>query len=483
MNNQKYIMFVFTFIFIFVMTLTIVSAQDNVALDTFTGHNSSVEVGDYNQNSLVLFYWYSCPHCHHEIDFIQNEVTKVYPDLEIHIFETKRVENENNRKLFASFAKKYNSSDQGVPRTFINGKAFVGFNEGDGDLSYNQAYNGYIGYKNQLIKQIEEIALRQGLEKKSSWNDDKFNFGSHFYVFLLILLYLPTYFLFRKKIKSNPQVKRYWISGFIAMFIISFFLFIISIPEALISGLASKLPFGVFVSILALADGFNPCAFTILFILLSLLTYTKVKKTMFHIGNTFVITSAIMYFLFIMIMVLVGSVVIANYGEIILKILGIIILIAGIINLKDYIFFKKGVSLTLSNKETSKITGYARKIIQKLNNGKNRKAFFIAIGSTILLAIVVNVVELGCSAILPAVYMSGLIGKFGTHIGFAHIFWTAIYSIIYVIPLYAILFNFIFTFKSNRISEKQGRILKLISGLFMFVCGVIMVLKPALLMA
>ena len=88
-----------------------------------------------------------------------------------------------------------------------------------------------------------------------------------------------------------------------------------------------------------------------------------------------------------------------------------------------------------------------------------------------------------CSAILPAVYMSGLIGRFGTQIGLPHILWTALYSVVYIIPLYAILFNFIFTFKSDRISEKQGRVLKLIAGLFMFICGIIMVLKPTLLMA
>ncbi len=464
-------------LFLFILLLLpIVSGEDMIA-----GHTCSANVEEYNENSLVMFYWYTCPHCHKEIKFIQEEVVKVYPDLEVHIFETKRAENDKNRELFASFAKKYSSSDEGVPRTFVNGKAFIGYDEGNGSLSYNDAYKANIGYRNQLIEQVEEIAERKGLQKNGAWNDEKFEMPSIIFI-VLILLLVATLLIFNRR-SNNPQTKRYFVSAIITVLIISFFIFVLLIPESYISGFAQTMPFWLFTFTIALADGFNPCAFTVLFILLSLLTYTKVKKTMFHIGNTFVITSAVMYFIFIMIMVLVGSLFIAKYGEMILKLLGIIILIAGTINLKDFLFFKKGVSLTLSQKETTKITHKARKIVQRLSNGATGKAFWIAMGSTILLAIGVNIVELGCSAILPAVYMSALIGKFGTSIGFPHYAWTVFYSIIYIIPLYAILFNFIFTFKSERINEKQGRILKLIAGVFMFICGIIMVLKPTLLLA
>ena len=199
------------------------------------------------------------------------------------------------------------------------------------------------------------------------------------------------------------------------------------------------------------------------------------------IGSVFIITSAIMYFIFIMIMIFVGSIFIEKYGTIILTVLGVIITAAGIINLKDFLFFRKGVSLTMSDKEKNKITSKARKIVQTLKKN-TKKSILLAIGGTVLLAIGVNIVELGCTAILPTVYMSSLINTYGAGIGLWHILWTLLYAFVYIIPLFAILFNFIFTFKSERISEKQGRILKLIAGAFMLLCGLIMIFKPTLLM-
>ena len=470
------------FIFVLFLSTHLISAEEMVA-----GQTCSDDASDYH-DSIVLFYSYTCPHCHEEIKFLNEEVMKVYPDLDLHMFETAREENGKNRELFKSFAERFNSSMSGVPRTFINGKVFVGFDPGRGDLEYVPTYKAYIGYKNQLINEIKAYAKRNNIEAQvflEGWGDfeeDKVFITNEWLIFFLILLYLPTYFIFRKKINKSDQNKRYWISGLIFTFILSFFLFIVSLPESIISGFAQKLPFGLFVTVVSLADGFNPCAFTVLFILLSLLTYTKVKKTMFHIGNAFIITSAVMYFLFIMIMVWIGAAFIGKYGDMILQILGVIILIAGAINIKDFFFFNKGVSLTISDKEKSKISQRARRIVQKLNESRSKKTFLIALGSTIALAIGVNLVELGCSAILPLVYMSALTGKYGLVIGTPHILWTLLYSFIYVIPLYAILMNFIFTFRSNRITEKQGRTLKLVAGIFMFLFGIIMVLNPTLLM-
>ena len=166
----------------------------------------------------------------------------------------------------------------------------------------------------------------------------------------------------------------------------------------------------MFVSFIAFADGFNPCAFTVLIILLSLLTYTKSKKDMTIVGSTFITTSAVIYFAFIMIMVLLGSIFLERYGSIFMLVLGTIITIAGIINIKDFFFFKKAISLSLSESQQLEITKRASKIVRDVQTvGQDKKKFFGALFGTILLAIIVNVVELGCTAILPVVYMTSLV--------------------------------------------------------------------------
>ncbi|MFH1316755.1 MAG: glutaredoxin family protein [Candidatus Woesearchaeota archaeon] len=443
------------------------------------------EVEKYD-GEVNFFYSDTCPHCHEEIKFLR-VVEEEYPDIKINYFEVSDIENQD---LFSSFADCFNSTDQGVPRTFINHQVFVGFDPGNGDLQYSPIYKANIGYKNQIENAIKELALQTNTtndgqcanpDPANGINDNNNSLGNSYWIFLIVILYLLTYIGLRKKIKNNEQMKRYWISGLIAVIIISLFAFILFVPEAVISDFANNLPFPLFVFVIALADGFNPCAFTVLFILLSLLTYTKRKRDMNLIGVIFIITSAVMYFLFIMIMILLGAFFIEKYGEIILTVLGVIIAFAGLINLKDYLFFKKGVSLSLSDEHKSKITSKVRKIVMSLKDDRGKKALLLAIGATILLAIGVNLVELGCTAILPTVYMSALLTKFGLAFGIQHLIWTTVYAIVYIIPLFAILLNFMFTFKSERVSESQGRILKLIAGVFMFLFGLIMIFKPSLL--
>jgi uncharacterized membrane protein HdeD (DUF308 family) len=60
--------------------------------------------------------------------------------------------------------------------------------------------------------------------------------------------------------------------------------------------------------------------------------------------------------------------------------------------------------------------------------------------------------------------------------------WTGLYALIYVIPLGLILANFIYSFHSSRLSETQGRQLKLVGGLLMIFFGLVMLFKPDLLL-
>ncbi|MEM1279670.1 MAG: hypothetical protein AAGG53_06490 [Cyanobacteria bacterium P01_H01_bin.152] len=102
---------------------------------------------------------------------------------------------------------------------------------------------------------------------------------------------------------KRPQSSRYWIGGFVAMLLLCLFLTIGFMPESVIRGFAQGLPFPLLVGTITLADGFNPCAF----IYVSLLTYTQRRRDMAVIRGTFIITSAVMYFLFIMLMIRLGD--------------------------------------------------------------------------------------------------------------------------------------------------------------------------------
>lgn len=95
-------------------------------------------------------------------------------------------------------------------------------------------------------------------------------------------------------------------------------------------------------------------------------------------------------------------------------------------------------------------------------NGAKRDSqqFLSALGTAIVFPIFVNLIELGCTAILPMVYMTTLANHCTENTGICYSIWTALYAPIYMIPLLGILLSFVYSFQSSRLSENQERMLK-----------------------
>ena len=135
----------------------------------------------------------------------------------------------------------------------------------------------------------------------------------------------------------------------------------------------------------------------------------------------------------------------------------------------------------ISENNRKKIFKHAGRIVRNVDKASSKRSLALALLATVFLAALVNLVELGCTAMLPAAYMSALFGKLGNNVGFYHVVYTLFYSIIYVVPLFAILGDFLYSFKSERLSENQAKFLKLAGGIFMLAMGFILLLKPSLL--
>jgi len=101
------------------------------------------------------------------------------------------------------------------------------------------------------------------------------------------------------------------------------------------------------------------------------------------------------------------------------------------------------------------------------------------LASTVLLAIVANSYELLCTAGFPMVYTRVLtLSQLDTWQYYA---WLAVYNVIYVIPLLVIVFVFVKTMGARKLSESEGRILKLVSGFMMLGFGLLLLIAPQLL--
>lgn len=217
-------------------------------------------------------------------------------------------------------------------------------------------------------------------------------------------------------------------------------------------------------------DSFNPCAFFVLLILLGLMLHAGSKPKMLLVGGVFVFVSGLVYFLFMAawlnLFILVGHLRVITLAA------GVVAMLAAAINIKDYFWFKRGVTLSLSNSARSRLVGRMTTLI-------GRTGFFPVVAGTAGLAFAANLYELLCTSGFPLVYTRVLTLRELSPAGYYG--YLALYNLIYVTPLFLIVVGFSLTLSSRKLTEYQGRVLKLVSGLMMLAMGVILIADPAFL--
>ncbi|HET9694946.1 MAG TPA: hypothetical protein VFP48_11220, partial [Steroidobacteraceae bacterium] len=216
---------------------------------------------------------------------------------------------------------------------------------------------------------------------------------------------------------------------------------------------------------------FNPCAFFVLLFLLSLLVHAKSRTRMAIVGGTFVLFSGVVYFVFMA--AWLNVFLIAGELRVITFVAGLVALFVAILNVKDYFWFKAGPSLSIPESAKPGLFKRMREVVTTGEMGP------MLVG-TVLLAIVANSYELLCTAGFPMVYTLTLTRahELATWQYYA---WLAIYNVIYVIPLLVIVVVFTKTMGARKLSESEGRLLKLISGCMMLGFALVLLFAPSML--
>ncbi|RLF94439.1 hypothetical protein DRN45_03365 [Thermococci archaeon] len=217
-------------------------------------------------------------------------------------------------------------------------------------------------------------------------------------------------------------------------------------------------------------DGINPCAIWVLCFLMSFLIYMRDKKRMLIVGVTFVITSGIVYFMFMA--AWLNFFLLVGYVDVMRIAIAILAITVGIINVKDFFFFKRGVSLTIPDSKKPSLMKRMRGLLKK-------ESTFALILGTMALAFFANLIELLCTAGFPAIYTRIL--TLNALSALKYYLYLVLYNAVYVVPLMIIVVSFVVTMGRRKFTERQGRILKLVSGAIMLLLGLIMLLKPEIL--
>jgi hypothetical protein len=191
---------------------------------------------------------------------------------------------------------------------------------------------------------------------------------------------------------------------------------------------------------------------------------------MLFIGGIFVLFSGLIYFLFMAawlnVFLVVGQIAAITIAG------GVVALIVGIINVKDFFLFKQGVSLVIP--ESAK-----PKLFERMRGLLKAPTMPALVAGTVVLAISANAYELLCTAGFPMVYTRVLtLHKLTSSQYYQYL---VLYNIVYVVPLAIIVAVITATLGARKLTEWQGRQLKLLSGLMMLSLGAVLVVNPALL--
>jgi glutaredoxin len=228
-----------------------------------------------------------------------------------------------------------------------------------------------------------------------------------------------------------------------------------------------RLGMPLFTLAVGLIDGFNPCAMWVLLLLLSILVNLKDRWRILAIAGTFVVVSGAAYFAFMAAWLNVFQWI--GYVRPVQVCLGLVAVVIGVIHVKDFFAFKQGVSLSIPEAAKPGIYDRMRRIV----NADNLPA---AIAGAFTLAVLVNIVELLCTAGLPAVYTSILsqqgfsaAGRYG---------YLLLYILAYMFDDAVMVAGVVWTLSRLKLQETGGRWLKLVSGGVILLLGLTMLFKP-----
>lgn len=230
---------------------------------------------------------------------------------------------------------------------------------------------------------------------------------------------------------------------------------------------AQDLGLPLFTIVIGLLDGFNPCAMWVLLFILSLLVNLQDRRKMALIAGTFVLVSGLIYFAFMAawlnVFLLIG------FSRAVQIALGSLALFVGAVNVKDFFALHRGISLSIP--ESAKPGFYAR--VRGILQAEHLAG---ALAGIVVLACLVNMIELLCTAGFPALYTQILtIHQLPTWEYYGYL---GLYNLAYILDDSLMVTIAVVTLTRRKLQEHAGRWLKLTGGIVMVSLGILLIVKP-----
>lgn len=221
--------------------------------------------------------------------------------------------------------------------------------------------------------------------------------------------------------------------------------------------------------LIGLIDGFNPCSLWVLSVLLGLVIHVSRKKVIF-VGLSFLMTTAVVYGLFVGGVLSVMSVM--SHIDYIQVIVGLFALLFAVVSIKDFIWFNKGISFTIPDSKKPDVYRKIRQIPKK-------DGYISTFVFTVVIASGIAIVELPCTAGFPVVWGNMVADA---EVGMiTYIVLLILYIAMYLLIEIIIFLLAVFTLDSVNYSSTHGQVLKLIGGNIMLFLAFSLFFYPQLL--
>jgi cytochrome c biogenesis protein CcdA/glutaredoxin len=211
----------------------------------------------------------------------------------------------------------------------------------------------------------------------------------------------------------------------------------------------------------SIVDAINPCAFAVLIILLTAILLKHDKKTALASGLSFSLSIFISYVL--MGLGLYGAINAAGIADLVTGIVGVIAIVIGLLNLKDYFWYGKIILVEVPRSWRPKMIGLINRTTSPIG------AFFVGF--------LVSLFLLPCTS-GPYIVVLGLLAQ--NPLDATAIFYLVLYNIIFVLPMIIITLGAYKGLDVEKLENKRKNNLKnlhLIAGIILLALGIYVLLS------
>jgi thiol-disulfide isomerase/thioredoxin len=372
---------------------------------------------------IYLFWGDGCPHCEREIDFLKR-IEAEDPRLRVHYLEV--TSDAANRKAFAAVVPKFAIEDPAVPLTLVGDAAMVGYASDETSGA--------------------ELRRRIGVCLASGCPDT---------VGPVLQALASTGAAAARAPPSAPRrvIPREVSLPFVGTVVIAD----LSLP--------------VLTIVLGALDGFNPCAMWVLVFLIGLLVGMQDRVRMWTLGTAFIAGSALVYFLFMAawlnFLLFMGAVVWVRAA------VALVALGGGFYYLREYVRNPDAACPVTAPRAR-------RRVFESLRSLATESRFWLALLGILALAFAVNLVELICSAGIPAVYTQVL--ALSNLPAWQYYGYLALYILVFMLDDLFVLVVAMKTLQITGLTAGYSRFSHLAGGVVLLAIGALLLLRPEWLM-